>query len=153
VGLPGTIETMTRSTVSSLTDSTRTYGTASIMLYSDSAEVRRDVRLALGEGIGQPETSLTFTEVATPDWAMHLAETERYDLIIMDNETAKLGGVGLTRQMRLELDWQPTVLLLLARQQDAWLGAWSGADAALPLPIDPFELHAKVAELLGTTDE
>ncbi|MDR3359567.1 MAG: hypothetical protein LBO20_02715 [Bifidobacteriaceae bacterium] len=142
---------MTVSAPSHQTAAVRPSESASILLYSDNAAVRDEVRLTVGEVVGAGGRPIEWTEVATPVMAMVKCEENRYDLVIMDNETAKLGGVGLVRQMRAELDWQPVVLLLLARQQDAWLAAWSGADAALPRPVDPFDLVAKVADLLGSS--
>ncbi|MDR1633688.1 MAG: response regulator [Bifidobacteriaceae bacterium] len=121
----------------------------SILVYSDNARVRAEVREDLGDTLGAPAQPIEWTEVATHEMAMLLCHESTFDLVIMDNEANRLGGVGLTTQMRNELDWQPTVLLLLARQQDAWLGAWSGADAALLQPIDPVKLAATVAELVG----
>jgi DNA-binding response OmpR family regulator len=32
------------------------------------------------------------------------------------------------------------VVLILAREQDAWLARWSGADAWMTKPVDPFAL-------------
>ena len=125
---------------------------ASILLYSDNAALRREVRLAVGDTLGQRRVQVEWTEVATHEMAMMYAEKQPFDLVIGDNETTKLGGVGLTRQMRHELDWQPNVLLLLARQQDAWLAAWSGADGAMQRPLDPFALRRRVTEMLGLTD-
>jgi DNA-binding response OmpR family regulator len=144
---------MTRTAALEPSAETRSYPTASILLYSDNATVRREVRLAVGDAIGARDVAIEWTEVATATRAMQLTEERQYDLIIGDNETTKLGGVGLVRQMRNELDWQPTVLLLLARQQDAWLAAWSGVDAAMQQPVDPFELRALVGQLLGIDAE
>ncbi|MDR1825824.1 MAG: hypothetical protein LBR27_10955 [Bifidobacteriaceae bacterium] len=121
--------------------------TAAILVYSDNAAIRAQVRGAIGDSLGGRAVELT--DVATSKQAMFLAEENHYDLVIMDNETTKCGGVGLTRQMRNELtNQQPLVLLLLARQQDAWLAAWSRADAAVVRPVDPFELRRIVAGLL-----
>jgi DNA-binding response OmpR family regulator len=122
-----------------------------ILIYSDNAAVRGEVKGNVGDAIGDAGRRIKWTEVATHEMAMILAQEDTYDLIVMDNESGRLGGVGLTRQMRGELDWQPTILLLLARQQDAWLGAWSGADAALLQPLDPFELTDTITQLLGLT--
>jgi DNA-binding response OmpR family regulator len=123
-----------------------------ILLYSDNSVVRGEVREAVGDLIGSAARPIVWTEIATYQMAMLTCAEQQFDLVIMDNETGKLGGVGLVREMRNELDWQPVVLLLLARQQDAWLGAWSGADAALLQPVDPFELTAAVAQLLGVQE-
>ncbi|MDR2373694.1 MAG: response regulator [Bifidobacteriaceae bacterium] len=121
----------------------------SILLYSDNAAVRGEVRAFLGDSLGEDARPIEWTEVATHEMVVILAQEGVYDLIVMDNEASRLGGVGLTRQLREELDWTPTILLLLARQQDAWLGAWSGADAALLQPVDPLELGSVVAGLVG----
>jgi len=123
--------------------------TASILLYSDNPNLRREVRQAVGDTIGAGNVAVQWAEVATAEMAMMLTRDDTFDLIIGDNETAKLGGTGLTRQMRNELDWEPRVLLLLARQQDAWLAAWCGANAVIQRPIDPFTLRQRVTELLG----
>ena len=131
------------STQDTITDS------ASILLYSDNANMRREVRLAVGDVLGARGVPVEWTEVATSAVAMLQSEERTFDLIIGDNETAKLGGVGLVRQMRNELDWEPNVLLLLARQQDAWLAAWAGADSAMLTPLDPFALRQRVIEMLG----
>jgi DNA-binding response OmpR family regulator len=122
------------------------------MLYSDNAAFRTLVLDVVGAAIGAEDRPIEWTEVATHQIAMAKCFEGEFDLIIMDNETSKLGGVGLIRQMRAELVWQPTVLLLLARQQDAWLAAWAGADAAMLQPVDPFELVTQVAELLGVPE-
>ncbi|MDR2380054.1 MAG: hypothetical protein LBE08_02570 [Bifidobacteriaceae bacterium] len=125
---------------------------ARILLYSDNALVRDLVRGTIGETIGADARPLVWTQVATSAIAMHECHTGRFDLVVIDNETTKLGGVGLVRQMRAELGWQPVVLLLLARPQDAWLAAWSGADAALLQPVAPPVLVAEVAKLLGVPE-
>jgi CheY-like chemotaxis protein len=124
---------------------------ARILLYSDNALVRDLVRGAVGDEVGS-DRPVQWTEAATHPVAMDLCARNRYDLVIMDNETTKLGGVGLVREMRSELPWQPTVLLLLAREQDAWLAAWSGADAAVLQPVDPFQLASQVDQLLGVAE-
>ena len=41
-----------------------------------------------------------------------------------------------------------SVLLLVTRVADAWLGTWSRAEALAPYPIDPVELPGQVAELI-----
>jgi DNA-binding response OmpR family regulator len=143
---------MSRRTATTEPPSSRSYATTSILLYSDRAELREQVRLDIGDTIGRRGVTIEWTEAATPNFVTDLVQTGRYDLIIADGETKKLGGIGLTRQMRQELDWRPTVLVLLQRAQDAWLASWSGADAGMELPVDPFELRTVVADLLGIDD-
>ncbi|MDR1392555.1 MAG: response regulator [Bifidobacteriaceae bacterium] len=140
---------MTISAPASQTVSTSDSTAVRILIYSDNADVREQIHLAVGDSIGRDSRPIEWAEVATPTIAMLKCAENHYDLVIADNETTKLGGVGLVRQMRAELSLQPTVLLLLARQQDAWLAAWSGADAALVQPVDPFTLVERVIQLLG----
>jgi hypothetical protein len=45
------------------------------------------------------------------------------------------------------------VLVLIGRQQDSWLAAWSQADAAVPHPLDPAAVAQAVAELARTVVE
>ncbi|MCL2802455.1 MAG: hypothetical protein FWD29_00650 [Micrococcales bacterium] len=135
------------------TSGASTAGTVSIMLYGDNALARQEIRRGVGEKIGARGLAVEWTEVATPAVAVMECEDKQFDLIIGDNETGKLGGVGLTRQLRQELGWRPTIMLVLARQQDAWLAAWSGADAAVARPLDPFELRARVTDILQLDDD
>ncbi|MDR2454285.1 MAG: hypothetical protein LBD51_07050 [Bifidobacteriaceae bacterium] len=144
---------MTVSAASPAPAAARSGASASILLYSDNATFRGLVRDTIGQVIGAQSTPIEWTEVATHQMAMANCFEHRYDLVVIDNESAKLGGVGLVRQMRAELPWQPVVLLLLARQQDAWLAAWSGADAALLQPVDPFELVSQAARLMGLPED
>jgi DNA-binding response OmpR family regulator len=40
------------------------------------------------------------------------------------------------------------VIIVLARKQDEWLARWSGADAWVTKPVDPFLFADKVLEVL-----
>jgi hypothetical protein len=42
------------------------------------------------------------------------------------------------------------VLLITGRREDAWLAAWSRAEASVIHPIDPFTLANTVANLMRT---
>jgi DNA-binding response OmpR family regulator len=123
--------------------------TVRILLYSDNGTTRGAVRSAVGEAIGPAAAAVEWTEVAT--WEVALAQTlaEEHDLLILDAEAGRLGGMGLARFALDEADAPPPVLLLTARPQDAWLATWSGAAATLAFPADPFEIERAVARLLG----
>ncbi|MDR2253645.1 MAG: hypothetical protein LBD97_07300 [Bifidobacteriaceae bacterium] len=143
---------MTLSATTPMATADRREPCARILLHSDNAAIRQLVRETVGDTAGPQGLRIEWTEVATHPIVMAKCAAERFDLVVIDNETTKLGGVGMVRQMRAELDWTPTVLLLLARPQDAWLAAWSGADAAVVQPIDPFELTTQVTQLLGVAE-
>jgi DNA-binding response OmpR family regulator len=70
------------------------------------------------------------------------------DLFILDGEAAPEGGMGVARQLKDEVFNCPPVLLIVARKEDAWLAAWSRAEASIQHPVDPFTLANTVADLI-----
>jgi hypothetical protein len=74
----------------------------------------------------------------------------RADLFILDGEAVPEGGMGIARQLKDEVFNCPPVLLITGRREDAWLAAWSRAEASVIHPIDPFTLANTVADLLRT---
>jgi DNA-binding response OmpR family regulator len=70
------------------------------------------------------------------------------DLFILDGEATPEGGMGVARQLKDEVYNCPPVLLLVARKEDAWLAAWSRAEASVTHPVDPFTLANTVADLV-----
>ena len=74
-------------------------------------------------------------------------ETGAFDVLVLDGEAAKVGGMGLCRELKSEIFECPPVLVLTGRPQDGWLAAWSLADAVVPHPLDPVALADAVSEL------
>jgi hypothetical protein len=72
----------------------------------------------------------------------------RADLFILDGEAVPEGGMGIARQLKDEVFNCPPVLLITGRIEDAWLAAWSRAEASVIHPIDPFTLANTVADLM-----
>ena len=75
----------------------------------------------------------------------------RADLFILDGEAVPEGGMGIARQLKDEVFNCPPVLLITGRREDAWLAAWSRAEASVIHPIDPFTLANTVANLMRTS--
>lgn len=123
----------------------------SILLYSDDVTTRDKVRLAVGRRPARDVAVESWHEVATPQMVLQAAESGAFDLLILDGEAAKLGGMGLARQLKHEVFDCPPVVVLTGRPEDAWLAAWSMADLAVPQPLDPIVLAAGVAELARRT--
>lgn len=121
---------------------------AKILLYSDDYHVREGVRFAVGFDVKGRE--IAWTETATHAAVVTEAERTAFDLIILDGEAAKTGGMGICRQLKHELRVCPPVLLIVGRRDDAWLASWSEADGAISHPIDPFEMKAAVDEFFTT---
>ncbi|HLS24266.1 MAG TPA: hypothetical protein VK063_00150 [Beutenbergiaceae bacterium] len=121
---------------------------AQILLFSDDYTTREKVRTAIGRRASVDTPLIEWTEVATPE-ATELYVHERYfDLLVLDGESPKHGGMGLCRTLKSEVFNCPPVLLLIARAEDAWLASWSEADSVVGYPLDPFVVQEAVAEIL-----
>ncbi|MFZ2509521.1 MAG: hypothetical protein WAW85_00295 [Gordonia sp. (in: high G+C Gram-positive bacteria)] len=121
---------------------------ARVLIYSDNADTRAQVRLALGTRLAPDVPELEFTEVATAPTVLSEFEEGRVDLALLDGEAAPVGGLGLAKQLRDEIDPCPPLVVLIARSADRWLADWSRADASATAPIDPIELANTVLNLL-----
>lgn len=119
-----------------------------ILLYSDDVDAREQVRLAVGRRLGRGEPEIAWTEVATADAVIAVADAHGADVLVLDGEADKVGGLGLCRQLKDEVYDCPPVLVLTGRPQDAWLASWSNADAVVSRPLDPVLVHAAVADLV-----
>ncbi|MEV4436822.1 hypothetical protein [Streptomyces sp. NPDC049555] len=122
--------------------------TATVLVYSDDAHTREQVRLAGGRrpATGLPEVE--YLECATLPAVLRTLEERRVDVCVLDGETAPAGGMGVCRQLKDEVFRCPPVLLLIGRPQDAWLASWSRAEAVVTHPVDPVAFAEALAELL-----
>ncbi|SER47824.1 hypothetical protein SAMN05443377_10156 [Propionibacterium cyclohexanicum] len=119
-----------------------------VIVYSDDRTVRAAVRLALGRKVASDLPPLEVTEFATQPALMAAVDREHFDLAVMDAEAVPAGGMGVAHQLKDEVADPPAVVLLVARTADAWLAAWSNAEAISPYPVDPVRLPQTVAEVL-----
>lgn len=120
-----------------------------ILIYSDDSAVREAVRLAVGPRLRAGAGRIEWLEVATHATIVDATDISSFDLLILDGETDKSGGMGVCRQLKHEVYECPPVLLLTGRPDDAWLASWSLADAVVSRPLDPIELQRKVADLVA----
>lgn len=121
-----------------------------ILLYSDDVDARAQVRLALGRRLERDAPDITWLEAATADEVIERVRAGGPDLLILDGEADKVGGMGVSRQLKEETYDCPPILVLLGRPQDAWLASWSDADAAVSRPLDPVAVRQAVVDLLGS---
>lgn len=119
-----------------------------ILLYSDDVDARAQVRLAVGRRLRRGAPDIEWVEVATAAAVIAQTESGGLDLLILDGEADKVGGLGLARQLKDEIFRCPPTLVLTGRPQDAWLASWSNADAVVSRPLDPVELHGAVAAIV-----
>ena len=87
---------------------------------------------------------LTYLDVATGPMVITQMDEGGFDLVILDGEATPVGGMGIAKQLKDEIDDCPPILVLTGRPDDAWLANWSRAEAAVPHPIDPIRLGEAV---------
>jgi DNA-binding response OmpR family regulator len=125
-----------------------------IVLYSDDSTTRAAVTSALGGRVAADMPEHQIREFATADALRLYVDSVKpgslnpIDLFILDGEATPEGGMGVARQLKDEVYSCPPVLLLVARKEDAWLAAWSRAEASVTHPVDPFTLANTVADLI-----
>ncbi|MET9413540.1 hypothetical protein ABZY03_04990 [Streptomyces klenkii] len=122
--------------------------TATVLVYSDNADTRAQVRLAAGRRPAPDVPPVEYVECATLPGVLAALEQHHVAVCVLDGETAPAGGMGVCRQLKDEVFRCPPVLLLMGRPQDAWLATWSRADAAVTHPLDPAVFAEALAGLL-----
>lgn len=119
-----------------------------VLVYSNLANVRAQVRTAVGRRPAPDTGRIEWVECATQAEVQHELDDGGIDVAILDGEAQPTGGMGLARQYKYELDDCPPIVVLIARRQDGWLASWSLADAVINTPIDPVESAAVIADQL-----
>lgn len=133
----------------SWTDETEQPRTAvRVLLYSDHAGTRAEVLGAVGERVAADLPPVEWLEAATAAAALEAIAAGGLDLLVLDGEAGKTGGMALARQVKDEVFDAPPVLLLIARPADAWLASWSEADEVVSQPLDPFAFADTMAAML-----
>ncbi len=80
---------------------------------------------------------------------LKMAWREMPDLVVCDEIASGAGAFAVAKDLKGAAEPFPgAVILVLARKQDEWLARWSGADAWVTKPVDPFLLADKVLEVL-----
>lgn len=129
--------------------------TINILVYSDNRDVRNDVMRGLGRKVGKGGPAINWTESATPEGAMTkikdaFESDNKFDLMVLDAETPKLGGIGIGKMVRDEVDPDAKFVILIARPQDEWLARVSKPNGILPYPVNGKELTEAVSRALST---
>jgi len=118
-----------------------------VALYSDKSTTREKVRRAVGRRPAADLPLVEISEFATLPALLRAVDSRRFDVLVLDGEAAPAGGLGVCRQLHDEIYDCPPILVLTGRPQDAWLAAWSRAEAAVPHPLDPRAVADAVASL------
>ena len=127
----------------------RSSQTLRLAVYSDDVTVREAIVKALGKRVSAAHPEHEIFQFATGVALKEFARGKNAaDLYILDGEAVPEGGMGIARQLKDEIFNCPPTMVIMGRAQDAWLAGWSGADAVLTHPIDPFTLAKSVAQVL-----
>ena len=119
-----------------------------VVVYSHDADVRGQVRLAIGRRPAMDVPDAEIIEVATEPALFRLLDAGGADVMVLDGEAQPAGGMGVCRQAKDEIYGCPPVLLIIGRRDDGWLATWSRADAVISHPIDPIALARELAGLM-----
>ena len=117
-----------------------------VLLVASDQRVRERLRLAL-ERLEVTGEEVEFLEVADGNDAIAVAEARHPDLVVVEVGVTPYGAFGVARDVKASPEVACPVVVVLERPQDDWLARWSGADALVNRPIDPFAL-AQVARRL-----
>src|ERR1035437_4623661 len=120
-----------------------------VVVYSHDADVRAQVRLAIGRRPAMDVPDAEIIEVATQPALFRLLDAGGADVMVLDGEAQPAGGMGVCRQAKDEIYTSPPVLLIIGRPDDGWLATWSRADAVVSHPIDPIALAPELAGVVG----
>ena len=119
-----------------------------VVVYSHDADVRAQIRLAIGRRPAMDVPDAEIIEVATQPALFRLLDAGGADVMVLDGEAQPYGGMGVCRQAKDEIYDCPPVLLVIGRPDDGWLATWSRADAVVSHPIDPIVLAHELAGLM-----
>ena len=122
---------------------------AKILIVDDDPDIRPLMRLTLAK-LGH-ETSLAGTGAE----GLRLAESERFDLMVLDLMMPDIDGYEVMRRLRTNPDTKDLpIIVLTARTQvaDYDSAIESGADFYLPKPFDPDVLQRRIGELLKRSE-
>ncbi|HEY3954752.1 MAG TPA: hypothetical protein VGM53_15370 [Streptosporangiaceae bacterium] len=119
-----------------------------VVVFSHDADVRAQMRDAIGRRPAPDAPEAEIIEVATAAALFRLLDGGGADVLVLDGEAQPAGGMGICRQAKDEIYDCPPVLLVIGRRDDGWLATWSRADAVVSHPIDPSALAEALAGLM-----
>ncbi|TNY36220.1 response regulator transcription factor [Thermomonospora catenispora] len=119
-----------------------------VLVYSDDADTRAQVRMAIGRRPAADLPPVEYVEVATHPAVVARLDAGDIDVAVVDAEAQPAGGLGVCRQAKDEVYDCPPFVAIIARRDDGWLATWSRADAVVSQPLDPMALAEAVADQL-----
>lgn len=121
---------------------------STVIVFSHEPAVREQVRAAVGRRPAADLGRVEWVECATGEEVVARIDAGGVDVAILDGEAQPTGGMGISRQLKYEIDDCPAICVLLGRRDDRWLATWALADATIARPVDPVTAAETVAQLL-----
>ena len=149
-GTPGVVRRVVSGPLRSVTmaaSESPARGTATVVLYSQDAALRASVRTAVGRRPAADVARIDWVECDRFADVITQIDGDGADLLVFDGEAQPTGGMGLSRQLKMERSDGPPVVVL-ARAQDGWLASWAQVDATIARPVDPVAAREVVARQL-----
>ena len=125
--------------------------TMTVLVFSHRPEVREAIITAVGRRPAPDLPRVRYLEAGTIAEVLGAVDAGSADLAILDGEAQPTGGMGLSRQLKNEIDNCPPIIIAVRRKDDRWLATWSQADAVLVHPLDPLAAAEVVAKVLRST--
>ncbi len=119
-----------------------------VLVYSDDANTRAQIRMAIGRRPRAGLPKVEFVEIATQPAVVARLDEGDIGVAIVDGEAQPVGWLGVCLQAKDEVYDCPPFLAVIGRRDDGWLATWSRADAVVSLPLDPMALANALAVLM-----
>lgn len=119
-----------------------------VLVYSDDASIREQVKTSVGLRAARDLPPIKWDEAATATIAQDKIENGRYAAVVLDAEATKISGNIVAKNLQVECDYVPPIIMLVARPQDEWLSTWAGASAIVQRPINPITVQETLAKVL-----
>ncbi len=119
-----------------------------VLVYSHRPEVREAIMTAVGRRPAPDVGRIDFLEASGIAEVLAAVDDHVADVLILDGEAQPTGGIGISRQVHMEADQVPPVILTVRRAADRWLATWSRADEILVHPLDPVTAAECMAAVL-----
>jgi DNA-binding NtrC family response regulator len=122
--------------------------TKTVLVLSHRPHVREAIIGAIGRRPAPDVGRVKYIEADSIADVLVAVDAGQVDLCVFDGEAQPTGGMGLSRQLKNEIDNCPPIVIVVQRRDDRWLATWSQADAVLVHPLDPLTAAETVAQLL-----
>jgi DNA-binding response OmpR family regulator len=120
------------------------------LFISADPELREQLRVAIRSAERRSGQEWVSMEAENGIQGLKIAWRELPDLVVADEIASGAGAFAVAKDLKgAERPFPGAIILVLARKQDEWLARWSGADAWVTKPVDPFLLADKAAEVLA----